>query len=131
MRLWKVTPDGNCLFSAATVCVLYTGDDICEDSIREHALQLREDVVKFMKQHKDSFVPFMTHDFEEYMREIEKPHTWGGEAELLAIANVMNRQVHVYTENNGVLVKFCEYGDKRADAISLFFKSRHYNALLP
>ena len=135
MRLRKVTPDGNCLFSAATVCVMCVhDDDIGEDSIRENAQQLREEVVSFMREHKANFEPFMTDNFEDYMCEMEKPHVWGGERELLAIAKVTDRQVHVYTENQGEIVKLVEYGDacaRASDAISLLFSTKHYDALLP
>lgn len=140
MRLRKVTPDGNCLFSAATVCVMHVdGKDIDdakteEAEIQDRALALRGNVVQFMRKHKAEIEPFMTDDFEAYMGEMEKPHKWGGERELFAIANVTRRLVHVYTENQGELVKLCEYGDARAEskqAICLLFSSMHYDALLP
>ena len=139
MRLRKVTPDGNCLFSAATVCVMHVdGENIGEGNIeetriRDKALELREEVVRFMRQHEAEFKPFMTEDFEAYLCEMEKPHVWGGERELFSIANVTRRLVHVYTENQGEIVKLCEYGDARAsakEAISLLFNSKHYDALL-
>jgi hypothetical protein len=140
MRLRKVTPDGNCLFSAATVCVMHVdGEDIGEGNIeeagiRDKALELRGDVVRFMRQHEAEFKPFMTDDFDAYLREMQKPHVWGGERELFAIANVTRRPVHVYTENQGEIVKLCEYGDAGASAkpaMSLLFNSKHYDALLP
>ena len=139
MRLWKVTQDGNCLFSAATACVMHAdGESIDEEQmeearIRDKALELRKNVVKFMRQHKAELEPFMTDDFEAYMGEMEKPHVWGGERELFAISNVTLRVVHVYTENQGKLVKLCEYGDARAaakQAISVLFNSNHYDALV-
>lgn len=140
MRVRKVTPDGNCLFSAATVCVMHAdGGDIDdatteEAEIQGRALELRGNAVQFMRRHKAEIEPFMTDDFEAYMGEMEKPHKWGGERELFAIANVTRRLVHVYTENQGELVKLCEYGDARAEskqAICLLFSSMHYDALLP
>lgn len=139
MRLRKVTPDGNCMFSAATVCVMrMDGEDVDdakmeEAHIRDRALKLRQNVVKFMRQYKSEIEPFMTDDFEAYMGEMEKPHIWGGERELFAIANVTHRLVHVYTENQGEIVKLCEYGDSRASAkqaISLLFNSMHYDTLI-
>jgi hypothetical protein len=135
MRLLKVTPDGNCLFSAAAVCIMCTqGENMdVEDNIRHKALKLRENVVNFMRKYKAEIEPFMTDDFEAYMSLMEKPHTWGGERELFAIANVTERLVHVYTENQGELVKLCEYGDSRASAkqaINLLFNSMHYDALI-
>lgn len=139
MRLRKVTPDGNCMFSAATVCVMrMDGEDVDEgnmkeDDVRDKALKLRQNVVKFMRQYKAEIEPFMTDDFEAYMGEMEKPHVWGGERELFAIANVTRRLVHVYTENQGEIVKLCEYGDTGAaakQAISLLFSSMHYDALI-
>ena len=139
MRLRKVTPDGNCLFSAATVCVMHAdGEDIGEDHIeeariRDKALELRGEVVRFMREHEAEFKPFMTDDFDAYLCEMQRPHVWGGERELFSIANVTRRPVHVYTEKQGELAKLCEYGDARASAkevITLLFTSKHYDALL-
>ena len=135
MRRREVQRDGNCLFHAATVAASAEGFyNMAGEEEMRHAQQLRADVVEFMRRDEDKrFSAFMTGDFEEYLREMLRSGTWGGEPELRAIAGVRQRPVHVYVEREGAFVLVTEYGDGPAacgDAIRVLFESRHYDALL-
>ena len=88
MKRREVQRDGNCLFHAATVAASAEGFyNMAGEEEMRHAQQLRADVVEFMRRDEDKrFSAFMTGDFEEYLREMLRSGTWGGEPELRAIA---------------------------------------------
>ena len=135
MKRREVQRDGNCLFHAATVAaspeVFY--NMVGDEEVR-HAEQLRADAVALMRRDEGKqFSAFLTGDFEEYLRDMLRSGTWGGEPELRAIAGVKQRPVHVYVERVGGYVCVCEYADGTAaggEAIRVLFDSKHYDALL-
>lgn len=145
MRPVRVDADGNCMFSAATVGAMINDGRLSasgmmsEDdhtNVRNNALRLREEVVHFMQDNKNAFVPFIAEDFDAYVQEMRKPDTWGGEAELSAIAEVQGCAVHVYEHTEGALRVYQSYAprlrlDARNEICLLFdFAQRHYYALL-
>jgi hypothetical protein len=142
MKRVRVDADGNCMFSAATVsAMMQTRQLDCNGilsnddhmSVRSRALQLRQEVVQFMKDNENSFVPFIVEDFNAYVQQMLQPDTWGGEAELSAIARVKQCAVYVYKEREGSFIKFCSYEppvEKRTAAIQVVFDGKHYDALV-
>ena len=138
MKQRPVHPDGNCMFRAATVATSRdTFYNMTPEVERETALKLRLDVVKFMSENEARFIPYMDLDhqsFQQYMQRM-KGVAWGGEPELLAIAEVKGCHVDVYVQKEGGFDRYRSYPPSQPDAkseISLLFnfELRHYDALL-
>ena len=138
MKQRCVHPDGNCLFRAATVAassdVFY---NMTPEAERECALKLRLDVVQYMSENEARFIPYMDLDdlsFDEYMEKMKRA-AWGGEPELLAIAEVKGCPVHVYVQKEGGFDRYRSYPASHTQTpneISLLFdfELQHYDALL-
>lgn len=85
-----VTGDGSCLFRA-------TSDQLCGNENLHRELRAR--ATKYMRDHPDSFAPFIdssTISFEEYVEEMSRDNVWGGNLELqaLSMALVLDVRIH-------------------------------------
>ena len=141
MQRVPIDADGNCMFSTTAVSVMMNDGRLSANGItsdedhtnaRNNALELRKKVVHFMKDNENSFVPFIVEDFNGYVQDMFKPDTWGGEAELRAIAQVEKCAVHVYKQKEHSFIKFCSYEpqiEKRTAPIRVVFDDKHYDAL--
>ena len=133
MRERQVDPDGNCLFRAASVA-LSGNYGMSQEEEDVSARSLRQQVVRFIRNNKESFEHFMQeHEgFDAYTERMAKEGVWGGELEVSAIARAHRRPVHVYTrtETQYVLLSMYPAGSRDCgDKICLLFHGRHYDAL--
>lgn len=94
----EMAADGNCLFRSLS-------DQLYND-FGDHHVDVRDDVVDYMEQHKDDFVVFLVlddkdcndedaTDFESYCNDMRNDGTWGGNLELVA-ASKFYRYVFLY-----------------------------------
>jgi OTU-like cysteine protease len=85
----EMASDGNCLFRSLS-------DQLYHD-FGNHHVEVRDDVVDYMEEHKDDFVVFLVlddkdsnnedaADFESYCDDMRQDGTWGGNLELVAAA---------------------------------------------
>jgi OTU domain-containing protein 3 len=83
--------DGNCLFRALSDQLFY--------DYGNHHVDVRDEIVDYMVEHKDDFVVFLVlndkdsdeedaEDFEAYCSEMRNDGTWGGNLELVAASKV-------------------------------------------
>jgi OTU domain-containing protein 3 len=96
----EMSADGNCLFRSLS-------DQLYHDFGSRH-VEIRDEVVDYMEDHKDDFVVFLVlddqddtddmgngmandndaTDFESYCHDMRQDGTWGGNLELVAAAKV-------------------------------------------
>ncbi|KAH9302214.1 hypothetical protein KI387_013797, partial [Taxus chinensis] len=77
--------DGRCLFRAVShgACLRKGEPSPKENTERELADELRSKVAdEFLKRRKETEW-FLEGNFDTYVKQIRKPHVWGGEPELL------------------------------------------------
>ena len=138
MKRRQVGADGNCLFRAATVAASQDAFyNMSPEVERESALKLRLDVVRFMSENEARFTPYIdleNQSFQDYIAQMQRV-AWGGEPELLAIAEVKGCPVHVYVLREGSLQLYQSYPTSRSQAsteirLHFDFDLRHYDALL-
>lgn len=89
LRLVKTPADGNCLFHAAALA-LARG----MMSYRLDHASIRAAVVEFLTRNKECFRAFQVDD--AYLTRMGRAGTWGGEPELIALANMYMRSIEVY-----------------------------------
>jgi hypothetical protein len=89
LRLVKTPADGNCLFHAAALA-LARG----MMSYRLDHASIRAAVVEFLTRNKECFRAFQVD--EAYLARMGRAGTWGGEPELIALANMYMRSIEVY-----------------------------------
>ena len=91
LRLYvrDVAGDGNCLFRALS--------DQLHDSAEGH-VQTREDVVRFIEEHRADFEPFVEDDepFDRYVARMRRSGTWGGHLELQAASLCYRANIFVH-----------------------------------
>lgn len=92
-----VAGDGACLFRAVSVHL--HGNE-------NHHLQIRQEVVDFMRDNNALFEELVREDmqefggFNEYLNHLEKPASWAGNSELHAVSLLHNRRIHIHDLNN-------------------------------
>lgn len=95
LSLKQVTGDGNCLFRAF-------GDQL-EGNPQSH-MKHRNDVVSFMKEHRDDFEPFVEDNitFDNHMRNLSELSTYGGNDSIVAFARLHSITVVIHQLNKPV-----------------------------
>jgi len=92
LRLRSVSPDGNCLFRSVA--------DQFEGKPRNHA-KYRSMCCAYMKANSHAFSPFFVPDedietFEDYVESMKQDGTWGGQLELKAVADCLQRHLVIW-----------------------------------
>ncbi|KAJ3219275.1 OTU domain-containing protein 6A [Dinochytrium kinnereticum] len=81
-------------------------------SIRSLAHSIRKIAADYLRNHCDSFLPFVAgdmdkdltdEDYEKYCDDVENSATWGGQIELQALSQALKRQIHVFQMNTPVI----------------------------
>ncbi|GMT32316.1 hypothetical protein PFISCL1PPCAC_23613, partial [Pristionchus fissidentatus] len=101
LSLVDIPPDGDCLFHAVAHQLTIGGKECLGADLRRRA-------AAFIRSHKDDFLPFLSTEdgdildefqFEEYCVKVEKEACsggqWGGEPELRALAETLQRKIEV------------------------------------
>ena len=91
MRIKEVKGDGNCLFRSVS--------EQLEGNENNHAFY-REEAIKYMQANENDFKFFIEDDktFENYIKDMAKDGTWGGNLEIQAMAMrfQVNFYIHIY-----------------------------------
>lgn len=113
----RMPGDGRCLFHAVMfgACRL-SGVDLPSMASRcEMADELRQKVAEEFRKRREETEWFLEGPFEEYVSNIQKPHVWGGEPELLMMSHVLKTPISVYISDprsKGALIAIAEYGQE-------------------
>ena len=133
LAIKEVPSDGNCLYSA----VQHQLDD------KSSVVDLRMQTACYIRQHKNDFLPFLIsnntasvmtdNEFDSYCSDIEKPSTWGGQIELLALSHLLSRPVHVIQADSDTTVHGEQYSENEPIIliyyIHQFGLGEHYNSI--
>ncbi|ONM35516.1 OTU domain-containing protein [Zea mays] len=138
LRSIRITGDGRCLFrSVAYGACLRRGKHAPSDSAqKELADELRAKVAdEFVKRRGDTEW-FLEGSFESYVRQMRKPHAWGGEPELFMCSHVLRMPitVYMYTGSSDGPRIIAEYGQEygKDDPVRVLYDGYgHYDALQP
>lgn len=87
--------DGNCMFRAM-------GDQLYGDGGKSH-VQIRAQIVGYMKEHIDYFGPFISvegENWQQYLRRMSQDSIWGDNLEIVAFANCFKANVVIYQRDS-------------------------------
>ncbi|KAF3782071.1 OTU domain-containing protein [Nymphaea thermarum] len=136
-KVTGVSGDGRCLFRAVAYgdC-LRNGKAAPDEALqKELADDLRARVANELLKRREETEWFIEGDFESYVKNIQQPHAWGGEPELLMASHVLQKPISVFMMdgNSGDLVSIASYGQEYRKGNSpitvLFHGYGHYDAL--
>ncbi|CAL1704853.1 unnamed protein product [Somion occarium] len=119
VRMFEITPDGHCLFSAVAdqlnILGILPGVSY---------LDVRRAAADYIHSHPDDFIPFLPSvggedtvaatadtgilglaEFEQYCRTVRDTGAWGGEPEILALSRAYNVPIHVIQRGTPSIVK--------------------------
>ncbi|QLQ80196.1 hypothetical protein HG537_0D01970 [Torulaspora globosa] len=99
LKQYDIQPDGHCLFaSILDQLQLRHGESARDLSVSK----LRSLACEYIRQHKDDFIPYMfdeescqLRDIDVYTEEMESTAKWGGELEIVALANQFNCPISI------------------------------------
>lgn len=97
LELRDIPGDGNCLFRAL-------GDQY-EGHVRNH-FRHRQDVVKYMMEHKDDFEPFLAEDttFDKHVQNLQRLGTYAGNDAIVAFARLHQVNIVIHQLNSPYLL---------------------------
>ena len=113
----NIRPDGHCLYSAVADQInqlglpLQLGKDQDSTNLDTNASQttpeyklVRQVTAHYIAQHSEGFLPFLDEPLESYVHKIHNTAEWGGQVELMALANAYGVIVNV-VQGDGRLEK--------------------------
>jgi len=113
--------DGNCMFRA--VAHQLFGSQEKYDIIRKNC-------VDFMEKERDHFSQFVTEDFMEYLKRKRLDRVFGNHLELQAIAEIFNRPILIYVNDEVPLNLFQEeYKTDNPPMRLSYHYGNHYNSV--
>jgi OTU domain-containing protein 6 len=129
-----VPGDGRCLFRAvAHGACLRSGKPAPDESTqRTMADELRNKAIDELVKRRETTEWFIEGDFDTYVKRMRQPHIWGGEPELLMLANVLEMPITVYMKEKGGIIAIAEYGQEYGanNPIQVLYHGfGHYEAL--
>ncbi|BFF96457.1 deubiquitinase OTUD6B [Drosophila madeirensis] len=139
LALHSIASDGDCLYHA----VLH---QLNVNSLPGHSVQeLRKETANYVRAQKDTFVSYMTHpksgdllneeQFEQYCKDIDENHAWGGHIELKAMSSLLKVPIEVIQADGApTLLGQEEFGG--APLVLCFHRhmyqlGAHYNSTVP
>lgn len=108
----EIRPDGHCLFSAVAdqlqqrSVALGAGGGEGEPGYRT----VRRRAAGYIGEHGDEYAGFLEEDLGSYVRKIRDTAEWGGQIELLAVANVYGVEIHVVQDGQTEVIRPTEAG---------------------
>jgi hypothetical protein len=88
LHVVEVEGDGNCLFRAISH-QMHMHED--------HHSDLRKSCVKHMDKYRTRFAPFCPINFDDHLRHMMKPTTWGDDLEIRALEEILDRVIVIYS----------------------------------
>ena len=136
----EIQPDGHCLFSAVADQLEQSAIPLGAALGDQPQPQLPYKVVRraaagYMQAHGDDFAGFLEEPLDSYVAKIRDTAEWGGQLELLALANTYNVEIHVIQDGRTEVVSPTIEGDEEPKKIWLAYYrhgyglGEHYNSL--
>ncbi|XP_001353156.3 deubiquitinase OTUD6B [Drosophila pseudoobscura] len=139
LALHSIASDGDCLYHAVR-------HQLIANALPGHSVQeLRKETANYVRAQKDAFICYMTHpetgdllndeQFEQYCKDIEDNHAWGGHIELKAISSLLKVPIEVIqAEGAPTLLGQEEFGG--APLVLCYHRhiyqlGAHYNSTVP
>ncbi|XP_039251603.1 OTU domain-containing protein 3-like [Styela clava] len=122
LKLRDIPGDGNCLFRAL-------GDQM--DGHSDNHLRHREEIVKYMTEHRSDFEPFVEDDipFNRHVENLRNPGTYAGNDAIVAFARKYNVNVVIHQLNAPIwTVKGNEQPNSRQLHIA-YHNGDHYSSI--
>ena len=94
----EIRADGHCLYSAVADQLEQIGVPLgsaLDEKPTVAYKTTREAAASYIEQHQDDFVPFVEEPLPEYLHRIRDTGEWGGQLELLALANSYDVTINV------------------------------------
>ncbi|KAJ8602428.1 hypothetical protein CTAYLR_001237 [Chrysophaeum taylorii] len=135
LRIVEVAADGNCLYRAVEHQLALAGLDSPETTYSS----LRRRAADYMRAHEDDFIAFFEGTdpktvFRDHCARVADTADWGGQTELLALANLLRVPIWVYSRDAPIL----KMGDtiqkpplRLAFHRHYFALGEHYNSVAP
>jgi len=121
LKIVPMANDGNCMFRAVAH-QLYGNQE-------KHDL-IRKNCVDYMEKERDHFSQFVTEDFTEYLKRKRYDRVFGNHLELQAIAELFNRPILIYVNNEEPLNLFQEeYKTDNPPMRLSYHYGNHYNSV--
>ncbi|KAK7737912.1 OTU protein [Cytospora paraplurivora] len=106
----EIRPDGHCLFSAVADQLQQRGVPLGGEGEGEGEAEpgyrtVRRRAAGYIGEHGDDFAGFLEEDLESYVRKMRDTAEWGGQLELLAVANVYGVEIHVVQDGQTEVIR--------------------------
>jgi len=99
LHRYRIIPDGNCLYRSMAQA-------LCNN--QEQHMQLRKEVVRFLRKNLNRFKTYIEGDPAAYLRETSQENEWGGYLEILAFTELFDMNIIIVlggcTDNKKVQV---------------------------
>ena len=88
----EIEPDGNCIFRAISFFDCHT---------QENHLKYRQMVTSYIRKNREEYMPIFEteRELDDYIKMMEREHTWGGELELSILSKLLNCEFIVHANN--------------------------------
>ena len=126
LALHDIPSNGDCLFAA-----------ICHQEDNSDVKKLRQDCVEKIKSQKMDYLPFLTNpntgemltdlEFEDYCTNMASTNAWGGQIELRAISDILDRRIEVLQAESPPVIIGENVSKEKASIILTYH--RHYLGL--
>jgi OTU domain-containing protein 6 len=102
-------------------------------SVHQTTSQVRLKAFDYIVNHKESFLPFVTIEFDDYCRQLKKD-SWGSHLEIEALANAYKVKVRVIQSDSHDIVIGSEQGLESKEIILSYHKhefglGEHFNSV--
>ena len=122
LRVKEMGADGNCMFRSLS--------DQLEGHEKLH-MKYRQEAVTFIEEHKEEYAPFIEDEetVEQYLAELQKDGTWGGQMELQALSNIYRFNYIVHQVDNPIMA-FSNFPWGTVPTLHLSYHlGEHYNSV--
>uniref|UniRef100_A0A0N5A9B6 OTU domain-containing protein n=1 Tax=Syphacia muris TaxID=451379 RepID=A0A0N5A9B6_9BILA len=140
LRLHEIPPNGDCLYNAIAHQMLSVSGNF-----EITGVDVRRKAATYIRAHEEEFLPFLTWEdgspidemeFEKYCFQVEstseKGGQWGGEPELRALSNVLERKIEVLQPEGRATIFGEQYSEKKPLVITYhrhaYSLGEHYNS---
>lgn len=102
----EIRPDGHCLFSAVADQLQQRSIPLGGEGDGEPGYRtVRRRAAGYIGEHGDDYAGFLEEDLESYVRKMRDTAEWGGQIELLAVANVYGVEIHVVQDGQTEVIR--------------------------
>ncbi|KAF2672938.1 cysteine proteinase [Microthyrium microscopicum] len=131
----EVRADGHCLYAAMADQIRQRGEQVKVGSVidlPDDFRTVRYVAADYIVEHPDDFIPFLEEDLDTYVQKIRDTGEWGGQIELMALANAYKVQIQV-VHGDGNVIPIGDAPDDRKIWLAYyrhgFGLGEHYNSL--